>query len=56
MEKIYIKPVIEKIEIDHSISLIMMTGPTNPDPRGDAGKGSEQPDSFKSPFGDKPFN
>jgi hypothetical protein len=53
--KQYIKPVIERIVLDNSISLVMMTTtPPNPPPRtGDGGKGSSP---FASPFGDKPFN
>lgn len=53
--KLYIKPVIERIELDNSISLIMMTTiPPNPPPRtGDGSKGSSP---FASPFSDKPFN
>ena len=52
MKKIYIKPEIKKIELDNSISLVMMTTtPPNPDPR--TGKGSGDSDS---PFDDdKPF-
>jgi len=53
MKKIYIKPKITKIELDNSISLVMLTTtPPNPDPRG-GGKGSGDSDS---PFDDdKPF-
>jgi hypothetical protein len=53
LKKRYIKPVIEWIKLDNSISLVMMTNiPPNPPPRG----GTKSPDSpFKSPFGDKPF-
>lgn len=52
MKKIYKKPEIKKIDLDNSISLVMMTTiPVNPDPRG--GKGSGDSDS---PFDDdKPF-
>jgi hypothetical protein len=52
-KKKYIRPVIEKINLDYSISLVMMTSiPPNPKPRG-GGKGNDTP--FQSPFGDKPF-
>jgi len=53
MKKISIKPKITKIELDNSISLVMLTTtPPNPDPRG-GGKGSGDSDS---PFDDdKPF-
>ena len=49
----YKKPVITKIELDNSISLVMMTVP-NPDPRGDS-KSNPNSDPFESPFSDKPF-
>jgi hypothetical protein len=54
-KKKYIKPEIVKIDLDYSISLVMMTTPpVDPPPRsGGKGKGSDDP--FKSPFGDKPF-
>jgi hypothetical protein len=53
IRKKYIKPVIEKIILDNSISLVMMTTiPPNPPPRGGS-KGNDSP--FQSPFGDKPF-
>lgn len=50
----YVKPVITKIELDYSISLVMMTtAPPNPPPRG---LGDSKRDPFESPFSDKPFN
>jgi len=49
----YQKPVIKKVELDNSISLVMMTV-GNPDPRGDT-KRDPKPDPFESPFDDKPF-
>jgi hypothetical protein len=53
IKKQYIKPEIIKVDLDYSISLVMMTvTPENPPPRGDGSKGS---DPFASPFGDKPF-
>jgi len=53
IKKQYIKPEIVKIDLDYSISLIMMTVmPPNPPPRGGGSKGD---DPFASPFGDKPF-
>jgi hypothetical protein len=53
--KHYTKPVITKVTIDYSISLVMQTAPPgNPGPRGGSGKkGADTP--FQSPFGDKPF-
>jgi len=51
--KKYTKPKISSVELDSSISLVMMTIiPPNPDPRGDTKKGK---DPFSSPFDDKPF-
>ena len=53
----YIKPEIEKIVLDNTISLQMQSEvpPDIPDPRGN---GSKNPgaDPFASPFGDKPLN
>lgn len=49
----YIKPSVIRIELDNSISLVMMTV-GNPDPRGDVKK-SPSSDPFSSPFDDKPF-
>jgi hypothetical protein len=52
-KKQYKKPEIICINLDNSISLVMMTTtPTNPPPRGGGYKGS---DPFQSPFGNKPF-
>jgi hypothetical protein len=54
-KKQYIKPEIQRIPLDNSISLVMMTDtPPNPDPRGGGKKGTDTP--FQSPFGDKPFS
>jgi hypothetical protein len=47
-------PLINKIKLDYSISIVMMTdAPPLPPPRGGGGKGS---DPFQSPFGNKPFS
>ena len=54
IKKKYIKPEIKRIELDNSISLVMMTIPDNPDPRGGT-KNDPKSDPFESPFGDKPF-
>jgi hypothetical protein len=54
IRKLYIKPEITRIELDNTISLVMMTTmPPNPPPRGGGSKGNDTP--FQSPFGDKPF-
>jgi hypothetical protein len=55
IKKQYIKPEVIKVDLDYSISLVMMTTmPPNPPPRGGGGgKGTDTP--FQSPFGDKPF-
>jgi hypothetical protein len=53
-KRVYTKPVVLKIRLDNSISLVMMSAPPNPpNPRGGGSKGSDEP--FKSPFSDKPF-
>jgi hypothetical protein len=53
VKRVYIKPVIRRVTLDFSISLVMMTvTPPNPRPRGGGSKGNEP---FQSPFGDKPF-
>jgi len=56
-KKEYVSPVIKKIRLDNTISIIMMTVPENPGkpppwtpPGGGKGK-----DPFESPFEDKPF-
>jgi hypothetical protein len=53
----YVRPAIIRIELDNSISLVMMTAaPPNPPPRR-SGQGNSEPDSpFASPFSDKPFS
>lgn len=54
-KKTYKRPVVKKIELDNSISLVMMTTiPNNPDPRGGT-KNDPNSDPFASPFGDKSF-
>jgi hypothetical protein len=52
-KKRYIKPEINRIELDNSISLVMMSAPHDPPPRGAMQKKDNTP--FASPFGDKPF-
>lgn len=52
--KKYNKPEIQKIDLDFSISLVMMTvAPGNPKPRG---IGDSKKDPFESPFSEKPFS
>jgi len=53
-ESPYTKPTVTRIALDNSITLVMMTTPGNPDPRGGGQKGGEY-EPFQSPFGDKPF-
>jgi len=54
-KKPYIKPILEKIVLDHTISLQMQSlPPSDPPPRDGAKKGNDEP--FQSPFGDKPFS
>ena len=54
LKKPYIKPKLTKVDLDSSISLVMMSAqtPANPKPRGGSSPSSEP---FSSPFGDKPF-
>jgi len=55
--RLYVRPAIIRIELDNSISLVMMTAaPPNPPPRRGQ-HGDSEPDSpFASPFSDKPFS
>jgi hypothetical protein len=55
-KKLYIKPEIEKIVLDNTISLQMASTdvPVVPPPRSDGSKGTSDP--FASPFDDKPFD
>ena len=55
-KKHYIKPGIEKIVLDNTISMQMQSdvAPTIQPARSDGSKGKSDP--FASPFGDKPFN
>ncbi len=53
--KRYEKPAVERIELDNSISLVMMTTAPPPPPRPRGADGSKS-DPFESPFSDKPFN
>lgn len=49
----YVRPSVTRIELDYSISLVMMTtAPPDPPPRG---LGDSKRDPFESPFSDKPF-
>jgi hypothetical protein len=52
----YVRPTLIRIELDYSISLVMMTAaPPNPPPRGRTGN-TKPEDPFASPFSDKPFS
>jgi len=53
LKKKYIPPVVEKVDLDNSISLVMMT--PNPPPPIGGKKGNDSSKPFQSPFGDKPF-
>jgi hypothetical protein len=55
LKKKYIPPVVEKIILDNSITLVMMTPNPGP-PRGGSNKGNSDSKPFASPFGDKPFS
>ena len=54
LRKIYVKPEMIVINLDKSITIMMLS---NPGPRGGSSpspsKGTDTP--FQSPFGDKPF-
>ena len=55
----YFKPHINKIELDNSISLVMMTLPPNSNGHGWGPGGKPKKDrgeTFESPFSDSPFN
>jgi hypothetical protein len=55
VKKAYCKPLVSRVDLDYSISLVMMTDiPPNPDPIGGSRKSNETP--FQSPFSDKPFS
>ena len=51
----YIRPEVNEVVIDNTISIQMYSPPPPPDPDDRAGgkKGTDTP--FQSPFGDKPF-
>jgi hypothetical protein len=51
-KKKYVSPEVNRIQLDNSISLVMMSGPIDPPPP-TGKKGNNEP--FQSPFGDKPF-
>ena len=55
IKKHYIKPEIEKIELDNIISLMMASSPENPIRKSAENKSNSQSEPFASPFGDKPF-
>jgi hypothetical protein len=55
-KKKYVKPEVNLVSLDNSITLMMLSNPT---PRGSSGsksgtKGTDTP--FATPFGDKPFS
>jgi hypothetical protein len=54
-KKIYIIPEVTRLELDNTISLVMMSGPKDPPPL-DYTKGGQQKDPFQSPFSNKPFS
>jgi hypothetical protein len=51
----YVRPAVIRIELDNSISLVMMTAAPPHPPRRRQGD-SEPSSPFSSPFSDKPFN
>jgi hypothetical protein len=57
-KKNYIKPDIERISIDYTTTMLMMSdAPFYNDPnKRTASDNNKSSDPFASPFGDKPFN
>lgn len=53
-KKKYYKPIIQRVSLDNTIALQMLSQPGNPPPRSGGSKGKDEP--FQSPFGDKPFS
>jgi hypothetical protein len=51
----YVRPAVIRIELDYSISLVMMTAAPPPPPRRRLGD-TKPEDPFSSPFSDKPFS
>lgn len=52
----YKRPVVIKVDLDYTISLVMMTTtPPNPPPR-PRGSGEKGDSPFASPFSERPFN
>jgi hypothetical protein len=54
--KQYLKPYINKINLDSSISIVMMSGGPEPPPRPTGSNKGMTTDPFASPFSDKPFS
>jgi len=54
-KKRYLKPEVTLVDLDKSISLMMVS---NPGPRGGGNQSpsKEKDTPFQSPFGDKPFS
>jgi hypothetical protein len=56
-KKVYIKPLVTRIELDYSISLQMQSQPIDPPPRDPQATGNKSSTPFASPFeNNKPFN
>jgi hypothetical protein len=60
-KKVYIKPEIKRMELDRTISMLMMSPPKSdfPERQDGAQPGTGNPrssDPFASPFNNKPFN
>jgi len=51
----YVRPAVIRIELDNSISLVMMTSAPPHPPRRNSSK-SDPSSPFSSPFSDKPFS
>jgi hypothetical protein len=55
-KKRYIKPIVDRVNIDYTITLQMGSPPTNPTPRSGSSGSNTNDTPFQSPFGDKPFS
>jgi hypothetical protein len=51
----YIKPKVDKIDLDYTISIQMTTPPHPPDDDFGSTSKKDTKSPFASPFGDKPF-
>jgi hypothetical protein len=55
-KRLYIKPEINKLDLDNKISLLMLSPPSDPPVLGNGKKSPANPEMFPSPFKDRPFD